>query len=90
MLGNVDSTICRSGVVENVRVAVGDALLSLSVHELLLGTVSTCHFWVAAILVLPVNRHTRQYEVILYSVHLATVLLVISNRVFSTGAVRAV
>jgi len=38
------SVICRSGVVENVRVAVGVALLSLCGHELLLCPVSTCQF----------------------------------------------
>ena len=46
MSDNVSSAIFRSGVVENVRVAVGVALLSLSVQELLLSLDSTWQFLV--------------------------------------------
>ncbi len=47
MSDNVGSAIFRSGVVENVGVAVGVALLSLSVQELLPSLVSTCQFLVS-------------------------------------------
>ena len=73
MLGNVGSAISRSGVFENVRVAVGVALLSPSVHELSLGPVSTCRFlgsrppfWYFRYI------DTQGNDVILYGVHLDT------------------
>ena len=47
MSDNVGSAIFRSGVVENVGVAVGVALLSLSVQESLLSLVSTCQLLVS-------------------------------------------
>jgi hypothetical protein len=42
----VCSAILKSGVVGNAGVAVGVALLSLSVQEVLLSLVSTCQFLV--------------------------------------------
>ena len=71
MSDNVGSAIFRSGVVENVGVAVGVALLSLSVQESLLSSVSTCQFLVSK----PPYWHFRSVDtqgddVILYSVHL--------------------
>ena len=44
MSGQVVSAISESGVVENVRVAVGTASPSPSVQKLSLLLVSTCHF----------------------------------------------
>ena len=71
MSDNVGSAIFKSGVVENVGVAVGVALLSLSVQESLLSLVSTCQFLVSK----PPYWHFRSVDtqgddVILYSVHL--------------------
>ena len=71
MSANVGSAIFKSGVVENVGVAVGVALLSLSVQESLLSLVSTCQFLVSR----PPYWYFRLTEtqgndIILYSVHL--------------------
>ena len=44
MSGNVGSVICNLDTVENVGVAVGVTLLSLSVQGLLLRLVYTCQF----------------------------------------------
>ena len=71
MSDNVGSAIFRSGVVENVGVAVGVALLSLSVQELLLSLVSTCQFLVSRPPYWYFRLVDRQgNDVILYSVHL--------------------
>ena len=71
MSANVRSAIFKSGVVENVGVAVGVALLSLSVQESLLSLVFTCRFLVSE----PPYWYfwltdAQGNDVFLYSVHL--------------------
>ena len=73
MSGNVGSATSKSSVVENVGVAIESASPSLSVQELLLRLVSTCHFSVSK---QPYWHFrlidTRGNDVFLCSVHLAT------------------